>query len=80
MDDERLMELIEALVAEEHRLLDGGGEGGLSGDDRARLDRVTETLDRAWDLMRQRRALEESGRDPGEASPRPAATVEGYEQ
>ena len=35
-------------------------------------------LDRCWDLLRQRRALREFGRDPGEASERDEGTVEGY--
>ena len=35
-------------------------------------------LDRFWDLLRQRRALREFGRDPDEASTRDEGTVEGY--
>lgn len=81
MDDRQLHDLIEALVREEHRLLDAGGETeGLSQEDHARLGRVTVTLDRAWDLLRQRRAREEAGLDPDEASTRTAEMVEGYEQ
>lgn len=81
MDDRQLQDLIEALVAEEHRLLDGGGEHeGLSPDEHARLGRVTTALDQAWDLLRQRRAYAEAGIDPDEASTRPVDVVEGYEQ
>jgi hypothetical protein len=36
-------------------------------------------LDRYWDLLRQRRAREEYGEDPDDASIRDADTVEGYE-
>jgi hypothetical protein len=41
--------------------------------------RAIETeLDQCWDLLRQRRALRETGGDPGEAAVRPASEVEGY--
>jgi Protein of unknown function (DUF2630) len=39
---------------------------------------VETELDQCWDLLRQRRALGESGRDPGEATVRPSDQVEGY--
>lgn len=80
MSDRRVQEHIEQLVEEEHRLL---REGEGAGDDPARhqhLEAVKVELDRYWDLLRQRRAREEFGLDPDEASPRPAGTVEHYEQ
>jgi len=81
VDDDQILELIDRLVAEEHRLLDGGGDGsGLSADEHERLGKVTVALDRAWDLLRQRRAREEFGLDPDEASSRPTEVVEEYEQ
>lgn len=81
MDDRQLQDLIEALVAEEHRLLDhGGGGDGLTGDEHRRLAAVTTALDQAWDLLRQRRAYAEAGLDPDEAAARPLDVVEGYEQ
>jgi hypothetical protein len=43
-----------------------------------RLHRVEIELDQCWDLLRQRRALRETGGDPGEAAVRPADEVEGY--
>ena len=52
---------IEALVAEEHRLFD---HGELNDEQKQRLARVQSELDRYWDLLRQRRALREFGRDP----------------
>jgi Protein of unknown function (DUF2630) len=35
-------------------------------------------LDQCWDLLRQRRALRETGGDPRAARLRPAGEVEGY--
>ena len=37
-------------------------------------------LDQCWDLLRQRRALREFGRDPDQAKVRPPKVVENYEQ
>jgi hypothetical protein len=43
-----------------------------------RLRRVEVELDQCWDLLRQRRALLETGGDPREATVRPGDQVEGY--
>jgi hypothetical protein len=81
MDDSTVQDHIEALVAEEHRLLSASrGEDGLGAEDHRRLEGVRVELDRYWDLLRQRRAHEEYGLDPDEASLRDTNTVEGYEQ
>jgi hypothetical protein len=80
MEDERIHERIEALVAEEHELYERGAEGGLSETEHRRLELVKVGLDQSWDLLRQRRALREAGRDPGAASLRDPEVVEGYEQ
>jgi hypothetical protein len=37
-------------------------------------------LDQCWDLLRQRRARRETGRDPDEAQVRPPDVVERYQQ
>jgi hypothetical protein len=47
-------------------------------EEHARLHVVEVALDQCWDLLRQRRALRETGGDPREASVRPADEVEGY--
>ena len=82
--DESILDRIEALVAEEHRLQhresDDAVDDAALADDRRRLDRVSVELDRCWDLLRQRRAKEEFGLDPNEAKARSAETVERYEQ
>jgi len=81
MNDADVLNHIDELVAEEHRLLDqGASEHGLDADGHARLADVKVQLDRCWDLLRQRRAHEEFGLDPDAASERPADVVEGYEQ
>jgi hypothetical protein len=80
MDDASIRDRIEALVAEEQRLLD---EAEGRGPDDARHERLQELkveLDRCWDLLRQREAREEFQLDPEDASARDADTVEGYEQ
>lgn len=78
MDDAQIGDRIEALVAEEHRLLEAHGTDGLSDEEHARLETVRVELDRAWDLMRQRRARRSAGLNPDGASPRDEDTVEGY--
>jgi hypothetical protein len=75
--DESVLSHIDQLVKEEERLF---GKGGLTDDDQARLAEVKVELDRCWDLLRQRRALREFGKDPDKAKVRPAKIVENYEQ
>jgi Protein of unknown function (DUF2630) len=82
--DESILDRIEALVAEEHRLQhreadDAVDEGALA-EDRRRLDGVSVELDRCWDLLRQRRARRSAGTDPDGANVRDADTVERYRQ
>jgi len=80
MDDTQIHGTIEQLVAEEHELWEREAAGGATADDRRRLEAVKVSLDQCWDLLRQRRALRESGLDPDVASPRPPEVVERYEQ
>jgi Protein of unknown function (DUF2630) len=80
MDDAQVQQRIEELVAEEHRLWDAEASGHASEDDRRRLEELKVGLDQCWDLLRQRRALEQYGQDPDAASPRSSETVENYLQ
>jgi hypothetical protein len=80
MDDAQVRARIEELVAEEHRLWDAEAAGNASPSDRERLQELKVGLDQCWDLLRQRRALEEFGMDPDSAAPRSAGTVENYRQ
>jgi hypothetical protein len=84
MDDQRIAERIESLVAEEHELQhreqsDSHDEARLEAD-RERLRNVQVELDQCWDLLRQRRAREEFGENPDDALARDADTVERYWQ
>jgi len=75
MTDRTVLSHIERLVAEEKRLY---AKGVVSDSERARLNQIDIELDRCWDLLRQRRALREFGRNPDEAEVRPANVVENY--
>jgi hypothetical protein len=80
MDDSQIHGTIEQLVAEEHELWQREAAGNASDDDRRKLDELKVSLDQCWDLLRQRRALREAGRDPDDADARPADVVEHYQQ
>jgi len=80
MDDSHVQARIEDLVEEEHRLLAQGEGGGLDAEGHTRLEEVRVSLDRFWDLLRQRRAREEFGLDPNRVSTRDEGTVEDYLQ
>ena len=47
-------------------------------EEHKRLRAVEVQLDQCWDLLRQRRALRETGQDPDQAQVRPPDQVEGY--
>ncbi len=72
-EDQPVLNHIQRLVAEEHRLY---GQGVLPKADRKRLEEVQIELDQCWDLLRQRRALRDVGLDPDEAEVRPPQVVE----
>ena len=80
MDDAELVQRIDDLAAEEHRLERSHASGGLGADELARLRGIEVALDQCWDLLRQRRARRNAGEDPGDAAVRPAIVVEDYEQ
>jgi hypothetical protein len=81
MDDTSVMNHIDQLVSEEHRLLQAHAEGdGLGPEEHERLERIKVELDKYWDLLRQRRARESAGLDPDDASLRDESTVERYLQ
>lgn len=70
---------INELVAEEKGLREQLQQGQISeSEEHQRLRELEVQLDQCWDLLRQRRALRETGGDPSEAEVRPADEVEGY--
>ncbi|HLG66442.1 MAG TPA: DUF2630 family protein [Acidimicrobiales bacterium] len=80
MDDEEIIRRIGALADEERHLEEAHAGEGLSENERERLRALEVTLDRLWDLLRQRRALRRSGRDPDAATERQGDVVERYLQ
>jgi hypothetical protein len=78
--DGEISKSIDELVQEEHRLWEAESRGEAGEAERRRLAEVKVALDRCWDLLRQRRALEEFGRNPDSASVRPEEVVERYQQ
>jgi hypothetical protein len=70
--DQSVLNHIEELTAEEHRLYE---KGGLTEAERQRLLKLNAELDQCWDLLRQRRAKREFGEDPDEAEARSTRTV-----
>jgi len=75
--DQPVLGHIDGLVKEEERLY---AKGELTDDDGDRLAKIKVELDQCWDLLRQRRALREFGRDPEQAKVRPPNVVENYEE
>ena len=72
-EDQSVLNVIQQLAAEEHRLYE---HKALTDADRARLTKINIELDQCWDLLRQRQALRDAGRNPDEAHVRPPEVVE----
>jgi Protein of unknown function (DUF2630) len=80
MDDQELLQRIQALVDEEHKLTQQSHVGNLEEDQHARMRALEVSLDQCWDLLRQRRARRNAGLNPDEAQVRPESIVENYKQ
>jgi Protein of unknown function (DUF2630) len=78
--DAQISSSIDELVQEEHRLWEAESRGEAGDGERRRLAEVKVALDQCWDLLRQRRALEEFGRNPDSATTRSEEVVERYQQ
>jgi Protein of unknown function (DUF2630) len=79
VDDQQILQRIGAMIDSEKSLRDRLAAGQITeAQEHAELTRIEESLDQAWDLLRQRRALREFGDNPDAASERPADVVENY--
>ncbi|WP_029113000.1 DUF2630 family protein [Mycobacterium sp. URHB0044] len=77
--DHDILAQVNQLVAEEQQLRDKVQHGDIDEtEEHRRLRAVEVQLDQCWDLLRQRRALRETGQDPDQAQVRPPDQVEGY--
>jgi len=82
MDNQDILDRIQALVDEEHLLrasvpLESEDPDAAYEERKIRLRRVEEDLDQCWELLRRRRAKENAGSDPDQALARAADEVEG---
>jgi len=78
-NDEDILAQVNQLVSEEKELRSKLQHHEIDEtEEHQRLRAVEVQLDQCWDLLRQRRALRETGGDPGSAQVRPAGEVEGY--
>ena len=81
MDEKSILDTINGLVDEEHRLRAAAQTGEITSDDeRARLRALEDSLDQCWDLLRRRRAARANRQDPDAVEARPVSEVEGYLQ
>ena len=80
MDDTEIVNQINRLSEEEHRLEEAHVGEGLSPSESEKLRTIEVALDQCWDLLRQRRARRDAGHDPDGAQARPAPVVENYQQ
>jgi hypothetical protein len=81
MADEDLFDRINALSREEEVLWAKAGDGGgLDGSDIGRLEQIRVQLDQVYDLLHQRQGRRDAGKDPSDATVRPAEIVEDYQQ
>lgn len=78
MNDSQVQTHIEELVNEEERLWALADDRALTADERKKLDDINVQLDRYYDLLRQRRALRETGGNADAARMRSGKVVENY--
>lgn len=77
--DQDILDQVNKLVAEEQELRAKLQNREIDeSEEHSRLKAVEVQLDQCWDLLRQRRAIRETGGDPREAEVRPPDEVEGY--
>lgn len=77
MDDQEVIDRINALANEEHQLFQRESEGTLIPAERERLAELEVALDQCYDLLRRRRARRAAGLDPDEVEAPVERVVEG---
>ncbi|WP_159230430.1 DUF2630 family protein [Mycolicibacterium vanbaalenii] len=77
--DRDILDRVNELISQENELRDKLQHREIDeSEEHRRLQSIEVQLDQCWDLLRQRRALRNSGGDPRDAQVRPAGEVEGY--
>ena len=79
MAESPILDRIDALVEEEHRLWAQSEQGGLDDVGHGRLEAIRGELDRCWDLLRRRRVNPEAAEVPPRV-PDPPNELEGPEK
>lgn len=77
MEDNNVIHHIQELITAEESLY---AKNELTEKDKQQLRQMEVELDQCWDLLRQRRALRDIGKNPDEAAVRPPNVIENYEQ
>ena len=77
MEDNQVLAHIKNLSAEKDHLY---AKENITDEEKKHMHKINVELDQYWDLLRQRRALRDAGKDPDQAHVRPPDTVENYEQ
>ncbi|MFI1912115.1 DUF2630 family protein [Nocardia sp. NPDC020380] len=81
MSEQDILGRIKDLVDREHELRSQATKGEVDPEtERRQLAELEVMLDQCWDLLRQRRARIDQGRNPEEAEASSARQVEGYLQ
>jgi hypothetical protein len=80
VEDPQIHGAIDRMVGEEHELWERESAGTATDADRQRLESLRVSLDQCWDLLRQRRARRDAGRNPEGAELRAPEVVERYQQ
>ncbi|WP_415975296.1 DUF2630 family protein [Rhodococcus sp. 077-4] len=81
MNEHDIHTKIQQLIATEHKLRTETQSGEIDPDtEKAQLASLEHALDQCWDLLRQRRARIDAGKDPDTATANTVDQVEGYLQ
>jgi flagellar biosynthesis/type III secretory pathway chaperone len=77
MENKKVLNHIKKLADEESKLY---SKEKLTDKEVKELHEMKVELDQCWDLLRQRNALRDAGKNPNQASVRPPNVVENYKQ